>query len=74
MTEKDFTKTLQAVVNQCAEKECRHYATAFLSKARMAKESGDNQSQELFSLLAAICSFDLANDNDVEPLANGHAL
>lgn len=59
----------QDVIDECEEKECHIYDSMFMAKAK-EKESeavGNEKTQEIYTLLGAICSFHFKPENRDEP-------
>jgi len=55
------------VINDCDDKECDVYSSKFFAKAREFEDAGNENAQEVYSLLGAICSFHFKPDDKNEP-------
>lgn len=65
LTIKDFNSiSWEEIISGCQEKECEWYSDKFYAKA---KEADNEKTEEVFSLLGAICSFHFKPDNKNEP-------
>lgn len=56
-----------SVIEECEEKKCHYYSTKFYAKAREFEDSGDEKTQEVFTLLGAITSLMLKAESATEP-------
>lgn len=57
----------QEAVAESDEKECQRYSGFFLSRAREAEESGDEEAREAFAVLGGVTSMTLKADSREEP-------
>ncbi len=65
LTIEDFRSvSWEEIISECEEKECEWYSDEFYAKAR---DAGDEKTEEVFSLLGAICSFHFKPDDKNEP-------
>jgi hypothetical protein len=68
LTNNDFAESgCEEVIANCNDKECNYYRSHFWNKAREAKDSNDEKTEELFRLLGDICSLHLRLDSPEQP-------
>jgi hypothetical protein len=68
ITKVDFDKVeWRSVIEDSETKECHSYDSRFFAKSKEAAEIGNERSEEVWTLLGAICSFHMNAGNKDEP-------
>lgn len=68
LSKEDFLSSgWEAVISECADKECAYYSSRFAAKAHASEEAGDKKAQQIFTLLSQITSLHHKLDTPEEP-------